>query len=522
MSTSRGTFEQLPLFRRIQEMVRRWWGLDIGLAYADGYVADHARGVVVPPDNPYCRASMTAVEGFRRCNHSIEEAVRAISASLPPRAKALRVETCHLGFPMLMVPIVREGRLLGVLFTGGFVLEDEAAKRRETVTAEARLLGLGVPEGAVWQIPALSRERYLKMCEILELVAEQLLESPGSVQALEREGGPLASGPAERLRFEDIVGRSPVMQRLYQMIDRVAPSQSTVLITGEDGTGKELVAKALYARSGRAGREFITRNCSAFNDNLLESELFGHVKGSFTGADRDRPGVFELAHEGTLFLDEVGDTSPAMQVKLLRVLQDGSFVPVGSSRAQTVDVRIVAATNRPLLQMVKRGTFRKDLYYRLNVINLHLPPLRERPEDVPHLCDHILGRLAERSKGPPKTITRRVAERLASHDWPGNIRELESELERLYVLSGDAEIIDEEFMSPHVGDGPRRRRRTVTGGNKKLADLVRDYEREIIAAELVRTHWNKKRTAEDLGMSRTTLLKKIKELDLKGPEVEPR
>jgi DNA-binding NtrC family response regulator len=514
------TLGDLPVVRRLRSLIRERWGLEVGLAFPDGYVASHARGLVVPPGNSYCRGALSLAEGFRRCNRSVEESMAAL-ASLPAGSiRALRVDTCHLGFPMLFVPLQKQQTFLGALFVGGFARADEAQSVLSSAKRNATALGLPIEGGDGGPVPILDAADYALLCDLVELIAEALLVWPGTVQALAEHGRPLGQDDG-RIQFDSIVGRSPVMQELYRMIERVAPAESTVLITGEDGTGKELVANALHKRSRRSERPFVIRNCSAFNENLLESELFGHTKGSFTGADRDRRGVFELAHEGTLFLDEVGDTSPAMQVKLLRVLQNGTLIPVGGSAPISVDVRVIAATNRPLLDMVKAGTFRKDLYYRLNVINLHLPPLRDRPEDLPHLCEVFLDKLAARTQGPRKTLSAGVVEKIFAHDWPGNIRELQSEIERLYVLSGDSVLIAEDSLSPHLRMLDPQRRRRHTGG-RNLADMVGELEREAISRALVRHHWNKKRVAEELGISRTTLLRKMELLDMVGPQVKTR
>ena len=226
-----------------------------------------------------------------------------------------------------------------------------------------------------------------------------------------------------RQSYQSIIGGAPQMQALYSLLDRVVTSDSTVLITGENGTGKELVAKAIHAKSHRKDQRFVVQNCSAFNDNLLDSELFGHRRGAFTGAVTDKKGLFEVADQGTFFLDEIGDMSSSLQVKVLRVLQEGTFIPVGGTETKQVDVRIVAATNRDLKTMVEKGTFREDLYYRINVINLRLPPLRERTEDIEMLVKHFLGK----HDGAGKKLSAECASLMLSYPWPGNVRELENE-----------------------------------------------------------------------------------------------
>ncbi len=274
-----------------------------------------------------------------------------------------------------------------------------------------------------------------------------------------------------------IIGKSPPMMALFKMLDRIKQSDATVLVLGENGTGKELVAKSIHQSSRRANKAFVATNCSAFNDNLLESELFGHRRGAFTGAVVDKPGLFEVADGGTFFMDEVGDMSPSLQVKLLRVIQEGTFMPVGGTETRKVDVRIVAATNRDLGAMMKQGTFREDLYYRLHVVVLRVPPLRERREvegggsDIEVLVEHFLKRLARRDAKDrrDKVLTPRALERLVGHEWPGNVRELENEMERLWVLSGDDAIIDDDLLSPSIGRRRVMAKASVVAGSSSAA-----------------------------------------------------
>ena len=227
-----------------------------------------------------------------------------------------------------------------------------------------------------------------------------------------------------------MIGKSKSMQRIYRLLEKVSSSESSVFVLGENGTGKELVAKAIHYYSPRKDKIFLAVNCSAFNDNLLDSELFGHVKGAFTGAMKDKKGLFEQADGGTLFLDEIGDTSLSMQVKLLRVLQEGTFLPVGATSPKRCDVRIVAATNKNIKKMMSDGEFREDLFYRINVINVDLPPLRERGEDVPILIDHFLDKKCSEEGHALKTLSKKTLEKMLDYPWPGNVRELENEVER--------------------------------------------------------------------------------------------
>ena len=318
--------------------------------------------------------------------------------------------------------------------------------------------------------------------------------------------------------YAGIVGRSASMKDLYRLLERIKSSNATILISGENGTGKELVARAIHDLSSRGSKRFVATNCSAFNDNLLESELFGHKRGSFTGAVVDKPGLFEVADGGTFFLDEVGDMSPALQVKLLRVLQEGIFMPVGATEPRKVDVRIIAATNRELGAMVQHGQFREDLYYRLHVVALRVPALRDRADDIPLLVGHFLARLAARD-GRKKALSQAAMQRLLDHRWPGNVRELENEIERLWVLSGDDALVGEETLSPSIGRGPVEASAAASGaasaspaeraGTQNLPNAVEALERQMIVDGLRRARGNKTRAAEDLGISRRNLIRKV-------------
>jgi transcriptional regulator with PAS, ATPase and Fis domain len=326
----------------------------------------------------------------------------------------------------------------------------------------------------------------------------------------ERDGG-TNDAAGRRTGYAGIIGASEAMQELYELLDRVAPSDSTVLIQGENGTGKELVARAIHDRSPRREHRFVVTNCSAFNDNLLDSELFGHKRGAFTGAVADKSGLFETADLGTFFLDEIGDMSPALQVKVLRVLQEGTLMRVGDTETRKVDVRILAATNRDLSAMVAAGTFREDLFYRINVINVNLPPLRERTDDVTVLIDHFLAR--HRRNGRPKRLAAECAAQMLSYPWPGNVRELENEIERLVVLSGEAATIDASLLSPRI-----RQFTPVTVeepiDENSLPAAVEALERKMIGAAIKRHNGNKTRAAEELKVSRRNLIRLVQKYQL--------
>jgi transcriptional regulator with PAS, ATPase and Fis domain len=328
----------------------------------------------------------------------------------------------------------------------------------------------------------------------------------------EREAPPATTNGDLRTSYAGIIGSAASMQELYTLLDRIAPSESTVLIQGENGTGKELVARAIHRGSPRREASFVVTNCSAFNDNLLDSELFGHKRGAFTSANADKPGLFEVADLGTFFLDEIGDMSPALQVKVLRVLQDGTFNRVGDTETRKVDVRIIAATNRDLRGMVVDGKFREDLYYRINVINLMLPALRERTDDIPLLVDFFLAR--QRHGGKPKRLAPECAAQLAGYRWPGNVRELENEIERLVVLAGDAPTIGVELLSPRIRQSAPVEPTVVAHDISSLPAAIEALERRMISAAMSRHGGNKTRAAEELKVSRRNLIRLVQKYDL--------
>jgi two-component system response regulator PilR (NtrC family) len=339
-------------------------------------------------------------------------------------------------------------------------------------------------------------------------------------KALEKKS--LASENA-RLRFElrserqqrQLVGNSPRMQQLYEMIGRIAATKTNVLIAGESGTGKELVARAIHAESDRESAPFVAINCAAIPENLLESELFGHVKGAFTGAVGNKSGLFEMADNGTLFLDEVGELTLPLQVKLLRVLQDKQIRRVGGTSDRRVDVRILAATNRKLEEEVAAGRFREDLYYRLNVIQLELPPLRERMEDLPLLVHHFVEKYARELGKSVRGLSEDAMACLRAHLWPGNVRELENGIERAVALSR-GEWIETEALPPSVRQQAETMRQSPRplSGNIDLDNLVADYERGLLLDALKRSGGVKKRAAQFLGISFRSFRYRLEKLGL--------
>ena len=343
-----------------------------------------------------------------------------------------------------------------------------------------------------------------------------VLQSAAEQRRLKSENAYLRSQLEERYRIDGLVGRSAVMRNLFQLLETVAATSSTVLITGETGTGKELAARAIHHNSPRRASRFVALNCSAIPETLLEAELFGHARGAFTGAVGTRQGRLEQAHKGTLFLDEVGTMSPALQAKLLRVLQEREFERVGDSHTIKIDVRVIAATHSDLGKMVAEGTFREDLFYRLNVLPVQLPPLRERREDIPLLVQHFLQRVAAENGRGTITVSQDAMRRLMAYRWPGNVRQLENVVERALAFSQGRSHIDVQDLSPEI----QNQTEIVEGADTWLPEDGIDFESYIERIELAlikrsleRTQGNKRQAARLLNLKRTTLIEKLKRLE---------
>ena len=316
--------------------------------------------------------------------------------------------------------------------------------------------------------------------------------------------------------FKGIVGESAQMQKVFRLVERVADSDSTILINGETGTGKGLIAHAIHKQSYRKDQPFVSINCGAIPENLLESELFGHLKGAFTGATANKVGKFEAANGGTIFLDEIGDMSQDLQVKILKVLEERCFEPVGSCKTVTVNVRIVAATHRDLEEEVQKGNFREDLFYRLFVIPINLPSLRERRSDIPHFVAHFLDCLNTTKKTQVTSISEDALNVLMQHAWPGNVRELANLMERMVVIKGEGEIDihDLPYKMKHATPNNSFCAPEITGDGLCLNTAVSEFEKRLIYQSLEKTKWVKNRAAQLLQVKRTTLVEKIKRYEL--------
>jgi len=420
----------------------------------------------------------------------------ATAGSLHDARRQMALQTPDLVFLDLMLP---DG-------SGMRLLEDKAVDSQSEIVL---MTAHGDVETSVQALRLGAADYLLK-----PVGARQLQEVLSRVARPSTSRGEMGNG-ADMLaqhgqRFGQLLGRSKAMRQVFQQIERVAPTGVTVLLTGESGSGKELAASTLHEMSTRRGQPFLAVNCGAISPNLMESELFGHEKGSFTGADRDHVGLFERAHGGTLFLDEITEMPFELQVKLLRVLETGSFLRVGASQLRHCDVRLIAATNREPQRAVDEGKLREDLFYRLNVFPIQLPPLRARRDDIPGLVDHFLVRYSEQYEVGPKRIAADALAAIIAHEWPGNIRQLQNAIERAFALSA-ADVITLADLPPAIREQPAPA--SVPEARDAIPTLA-DSERNLIAAALRKAHGNKNEAARLLGIDRQRLYRKIEKYGL--------
>jgi DNA-binding NtrC family response regulator len=387
----------------------------------------------------------------------------------------------------------------------------EEIRDRDPGLPVVMITAYGTVENAVKAIQAGATNFIQKPWDNEKLLAD--VRASISRLRMEEENRQLKRALKQRYSFENIVGKSEAMLKVFDLVAQVAPSRSTVLVQGESGTGKELIAKAIHANSPRKDGPFVPVNTGSMPTELLESTLFGHVKGAFTSAIASKKGLFEIANKGTLFLDEIGTMGLDTQAKILRVLQDRKFMHLGGVQEVQVDVRIIAATNVDLKQLVKEGKFREDLYYRLNVISVNLPPLRNRMEDVPLLVNHFLSRFSEENGLPTRHFTAEAMRPLLNYSWPGNVRELENVIERAVVLSSGTNIGIDLLPESILGDNSMPVL-TEDSVNASLFDIMEDCERRVIVTMLEKCGWNQTDAAERFRIPLSTLNQKIKRLNI--------
>ncbi|GJM19322.1 MAG: sigma-54-dependent Fis family transcriptional regulator [Phycisphaeraceae bacterium] len=463
--------------------------------------------ILIVDDDPIVAESLSEMlsrEGWDCAN--AYDADEALSVLADAKARPFQVILCDIALPT----------------RSGFDLLRDVAKHHPSVAAIV-LTGYGTVQSAVEALRLGAVDFLTK--PIVNEDLSKALDRAKRHQALLEENTRLRTRLREPTGMDGIVGGDHRMQRVYEVIQAVAPSKTTVLMTGESGTGKSLVAGALHRMSPRANAPFVEISCGSIPETLLESELFGHAKGAFTGAHADKQGRFLAANSGTIFLDEINSASPGMQLKLLRVLQERKFEPVGSNETVEVDVRVVLASNQPLEDLVASGAFRQDLYYRINVVKVELPSLRERVGDIPHLAEHFLEMHAQELGRTITGFTDDAMDTLRRYPFPGNVRELANVVERAAVLAR-GQTIGVEDLPPQVIDpggsslasAPNLKLAGTAWHGESLADALLDPERRIILAALAASDWNRQHTADALGINRTTLYKKMKQLGIDGEE----
>jgi two-component system, NtrC family, response regulator HupR/HoxA len=473
-------FVQHPSAAMARATVRRWCGLALELSSVKG--AEIAKPAVRPA---LCEL-MRQIEHGAQCQQSVAHACEQSQ-----RAGRSVTSACHAGLNI----VGKASGSLGFLHACGL---RDANPQGSLATSPPATIPNPMTDSE-WQA---ARAAHPSMTEADALFLHALLDETVSVLPQLRDQDLAAADAKSKLAhpFSEIVGRTPAVRQMAALLEKVVRTSATVLIHGESGTGKELIARALHYQGPRAKKNFVVQNCSAFNDNLLESALFGHTKGSFTGAVKDQKGLFEMADGGTFFLDEIGDMSAALQVKLLRVLQESTFTPVGGTKPVKVDVRIIAASHKDLAEMVSRRQFREDLFFRVNVLKITVPPLRERVGDIPELARHFV-RKHHRGDGPPPVLHDSAIAKLCAYSWPGNIRELENEIERMRVLGGDVPALTSEMVSARVAAASG----TVGEPGRSLMQITAEAESAAIVAELRTTGFDKEKAAARLGISQALL-----------------
>jgi len=500
----------LHVISKLEHILGKWFGLE--MLFTDIHYKIQSRHLEknYGHQSHFMKIQMSLNFGYEYLGQDIE---RMTDELMEATSGTKIFESFFPGVKYLASRVVVDGEYQGAVLAFPWLDNSVTAAELDIIVQKMVECGANVEDAksAVKHLKKMSPSEVEYLHELVELVSGEIVTFHEEITKREQRIQELNSELGDKYRYHTMIGKSKGMQQIYRLLEKIKNSDSSVFIQGENGTGKELVAKAIHFYSPRKDNMFLAVNCSAFNDNLLDSELFGHVKGAFTGAIKDKKGLFEMAHGGTLFLDEIGDTSLSMQVKLLRVLQEGTFLPVGAATPRKVDVRIIAATNRNLKEMMAKSEFREDLFYRINVINVNLPPLRERAEDISLLIDHFMEMRCAESGQASKMLSKKTLEKLLDYPWPGNVRELENEIERVVVLAGPDKTITPDLLSArifeHGGDPGVANKGINTGGS--LKDALEELEAMMIKDGLKRCNFNKSKLAKELGISRASLIMKV-------------
>ncbi|MFC1524885.1 sigma 54-interacting transcriptional regulator [Planctomycetota bacterium] len=466
---------------------------------------------------PFCELIYQRTkEGKRRCDRDAKQSFARISATGKPD-----IFTCHAGLTEVIVPIIFRDKYCGCLsIQGGLLLHEPNQTEWAEIAERVKDTGVDLEQlkKAYFEITPVSKELLDVMIRLFGVITEEIIKAAVETEADKKRIAQLESVLNEKYKFDQIIGKSEAMKGIFKLLTKVIENDSPILIEGETGTGKELIASTIHYNSSRKDSPLNTVNCGAFVGTLLESEFFGHVKGSFTGAINHKKGVFEVTDHGTLFLDEVAEMSPALQVKLLRVLQEGTFTPVGSTQTRRADVRIISATNKNLKKLVAQGKFREDLYYRLNVIKVSLPSLRDRSEDIPLMVNHFIKTNESARKKKITGVRKDVLKCLLDYDWPGNVRELQNVLERAVSLANSSNISIEDLPEEVI----KRERKTIPTINieKAYEETKRthldSFHKDYLSKILTETKGNVTKAAQLAGISRTALQNILKKYHFKS------
>ncbi len=499
------------VIKTFRKICYKWWGIDI--QFYDKYGVCKNSGVTCR--NPLCNVIRSIPEGIKLCTQTYRKRLKEFSKKQKPF-----IYECFAGLQGYVVPILVKKEYVGAMIGSGILASENSGSMEKTYNEKLTRLGFDSNEldRCYDTLKPIDRHTEAYISDFMELVAEDVIAFYELLQEKEEIINKRSSSleGVYKEKYKGIIGTSPVIKRVFDTLELIEQSERPVLIEGESGTGKELIAAAVHYNSLRRDKIFIIQNCSAFSDTLLNSELFGHEKGSFTGAHAEKKGLFEIADKGTLFLDEIGDMNMEIQARLLRVLEDGSFYRVGGTEQKKVNVRIIAATNKPLKELIEQGRFRKDLFYRINTIHIALPPLRERKEDLFLLIDYFLDYYAISCNGGRKEIHQDAQELLQAYHWPGNVRELKNQIERLVLLSGTSKRIETKHIPREIlaslypgihGQGHQSK-------HAKLANACKALEKTMVSDALKRAQWNKTIASRELGISRASLNNKIAEFNI--------
>ncbi len=503
-------FKNFHVFKKFRELISSWWNIDVF------FVEKRDHDFFLPQETNLNNKVVKSLINSNLFKNYLLQSLNFLNEEDLKSKKVFSLKWKQADIDILAVPLLLDNHLEGYIVATGFLNSTKLLKNLKQSLEYLKISAADIDK-YLSELKHLKDSDKVYIKKFLSILAE---ESFTLIRERQRQQEVIEKIRNEKSPhgYKNIVGKSPSMQFLYNILNKIKTYENSLLICGESGTGKSLLAKTIHAQSSRANKVFLIQNASVFNDTLLASELFGHKKNSFKGATQDKKGLFEIANEGTLFLDEIGDLSLDIQAKLLRFLQDGIFFSLGDSKPKKSTARLLTATSKDLEEMIQQGSFREDLFYRLNVINLKVAPLRERKEDIPLLVQHFL-----KNKNPleKRQFSPKAMECLYNYSWPGNIHELANEIERILILSDKNQLLfTEESLSKKIRfSSPSLSKRTSFElGNQSLKKFLRSIEKDIIVDALKRERGNKTKVAKLLGSSRTSIILKVKEYGLKDIE----